>query len=178
MRSQEPPTLNSYSWQFCAAQRLIIYKTWHFPSELRATLWKSFHFLLHAALQRKGHSRLRLLWPVTALKGRSAAGPAASGCKQALLGEAGAPDWIDEPVTHLRYILSYWNLYAGTYRAWCTKLTHPFLLPPLKVFTSATAASRSLVSALPRCLQVILPAAVTPPLLVRRTVRRSPRWPL
>lgn len=128
MRSQEPPTLNSYSWQFCAAQRLIIYKTWHFPSELRATLWKSFHFLLHAALQRKGHSRLRLLWPVTALKGRSAAGPAASGCKQALLGEAGAPDWnrwasYASPLHSLVLKPLCWHIQSLMYKA------HPPLSP-------------------------------------------------
>ena len=81
-----------YSWQFCCAQRLIIFKTWHFPSESHATLSKIFSISCSTLLFReKGILGFDCFCHVKDLKRRTAVGSAAgcSCCKHALWGEAG-----------------------------------------------------------------------------------------
>lgn len=85
-------TKRPYSWQFCAAQRLIIFKTWHFPAESHATLRKFFSISGPVLLfKEKGILGFGCFCHVKGLKRLTAVGSAASrSCtKHALLGETG-----------------------------------------------------------------------------------------
>lgn len=90
--SRTSHTKRPYSWQFCAAQRLVIFKTWHFPSESHATLWKIFSISCSMLFfKEKGILGFDCFCHVKDLKRLTAVGSAASCsyCKHALLGETG-----------------------------------------------------------------------------------------